>query len=332
MSVGMRQYEFLLQAETPIAHHEACYGNAAVLMRKPVRQPDGSWAQVPHVTGDTMRHGLREAAAYATLDCAGLLRPETLTEAALRLLFAGGVVTGRGDAAKIKLDDYRAMCDLFPPLRLLGGCADNRMISGLTEVEDATLVCEEMAHRLPPWVAEYLATTGAPLDTCRAHVEEVQRVRMDPSLDTGKRSLLTSGDRTAVEGRLLASETAHEEEDDVARAASKSTMLPRRYERIAQGSLLFWRVSARVYTELDLATLHVILASFLARAVVGGKKGTGHGRLVPLTGHHIHAYRPAQATEAVDVAGLARQSGELYRAHVSERREALARWLAEVDA
>ncbi len=61
------RYEFVLEAALPIAHHEGTFGNEAVIMRRKIRQKDG-WAKVPIVTGDTMRHGMREAAAYVLLD------------------------------------------------------------------------------------------------------------------------------------------------------------------------------------------------------------------------------------------------------------------------
>ncbi|MGH8630893.1 MAG: hypothetical protein ACREU7_09045, partial [Burkholderiales bacterium] len=113
-----KRLEFILEARSPIAHHQETFGNTAVLMRQKVRQPDGSFAAVPIITGDTMRHGLREAGTYCLLDCAGLLG-EALTEQALRLLFAGGMVTGSGSV--VKLDEYREMVDLVPTLALLGG-------------------------------------------------------------------------------------------------------------------------------------------------------------------------------------------------------------------
>src|SRR3970282_2460114 len=82
-----------------------------ILMRKKVRQSDGAIVNVPCITGDTMRHGMRESSSYAMLDAAGV--PEGgLTEAALRLLFAGGMVTGSEEGA-VRLDEYREMCDLI---------------------------------------------------------------------------------------------------------------------------------------------------------------------------------------------------------------------------
>ena len=65
------RYEFVLEAAQPIAHLAENIGNEGVLMRRKVRTADGSFASVPMVTADTMRHGMREAAAYMFLDAAG---------------------------------------------------------------------------------------------------------------------------------------------------------------------------------------------------------------------------------------------------------------------
>src|SRR4030042_561542 len=141
-----RKYEFILEAKQPIAHASETYGNMSVVMRERVRQPDGRWVAVPVITGDTMRHGLREAGTYCLLDCAGL-RDAQLGEAALRLLFAGGMVTG--SSATINLGQYREMVDLLPHLALLGGCAQNRVIAGRMQVDSAILCCEEARPVLP---------------------------------------------------------------------------------------------------------------------------------------------------------------------------------------
>ena len=327
-----KRYEFLLEAETPIAHHEETFGNSALFMRRKVRQPDGSFATVPAITADTMRHGMREAVAYVFLDAAGLIGNPSLSEAALRLLFAGGMVTGRGDGGAVGLAAYRDMIDLVPSIALFGGCASNRVIPGRLQVEDATLVCEEERRYIPGWVVERMEAEGVGLETGRAHLEEVQRVRMDPTLDPGKRNLLSTGDQALVEGRLLASEKAHVDDDAVARQDTKSSMMPRRFERVARGSLFHWALTATCWTPLDVDTLHTALAAFLYDARVGGKKGTGHGKLRAVAAKNIAVPSHAERVSELDPKSLAPRAGELFRAHVKERGERIRTFLAGVDA
>lgn len=325
------RYELLLEAETPIAHAEGTFGNTSVLMARKVRMRDGSFARVPMLTADSFRHGMRETAAYALLDAAGLLG-EKLGESALRLLFSGGMVTGRGDASKISLEGFRRMADLVPTLALFGGCADNRVIPGRLQVDDAQLVCAERLHAAPPWVRDWLDKGGVSVAGYRSHVEEVMRVRMDPTLDPGKRKLLGPGAQEEVERRLATSELAHEEDDDVARRSEKSSMMPHNFECLVQGSLFWWGLTATCYSELDEDTFRVALGSFLARPVVGGKKGTGHGRLRAVAGRDVTVRRPAEAVAEVDVGQLGAPGGKLFFEHVRRNAQQLQEFLVAVNA
>ena len=324
-----KRYEFLLRAETPIAHAEGTMGNHSIAMRRKIRLKDGSWAHVPIVTGDTMRHGLREAAAYAFLDAAGLLGSEAqLTEGALRLLFSGGMVTGRGDAGVINLDRYREMVELCPPLALLGGCCDSRVIPGRIECDDALLVCEESRELLPEWIVREAGL----LETSRAHIEVVQRVRMDPTLDPGKRKLLAPAAEVATVQRLTAGEAAHEADDAIERVDAKSSMLPRTHEAVVAGSLFSWSVTATSWSALDEDVVHTMIAAFLTDARVGGKRGTGHGRIKALQARGVTVNRPSERTDMLDAGALAPRVGEMFRAHVAERKERIARFLHEANA
>jgi CRISPR type IV-associated protein Csf2 len=326
--VETKRFEFILEAAQPIAHHAETFGNHAVIQRRRVRQVDGTFADVPVISADTMRHGMRESSAYAFLDAAGLLNEGNLTEAALRLLFAGGMVTGRGDGSTLNLDQYRQMCELCPPLALFGGCASNRVIPGRIFVEDAVLCCTETARFVPAWATE----TAGKLSSQRTHVEETQRVRMDPTLDPGKRKLLTSGEQVVANKRLESSEAAHESDDAIAREDAKSSMFPRTFERVVQGSLFSWAITAHTYSDLDIDTLMVALGVFLSRPVVGGKRGTGHGELRVVAARDITIQRPAEQATVVDVHALGGRVGSLFRAHVTERKERIKSFLGSVES
>lgn len=327
----IRKFEFVLRAEQPLAHAQESYGNTSVVMRRKVRQPDGSFANVPVITGDTMRHGLREASSYALLDAAGMLGDPDLSEAACRLLFAGGMVTGSAGGA-VKLSDYREMVELVPPLALLGGCAQNRVIPGRLYVDDAVLICEEQRHMLCDWALSVAESDGAELQSCRAHLEEATRVRMDPMLDPGKRNLLTAGERETVERRQLASENASELDDVVEKDRNKSTMLPRSFERVVQGSLFYWSVTAQCMSPLDVDTFFTMCAAFLANARVGGKKATGHGRIVAIQGRDVTLLRPAETISTIEPKELGSRAGAIFRAHVTERAARIKDFLSQVAA
>lgn len=328
-----KKYEVLLASIEPMAHHGETLGNHALLMREKVRAPSGRFVDVPILTGDAIRHGLREAAAYATLDAAGMLDQEggpQLTEAALRLLFNGGVMEGGDGGADIK--GYRMMVDIFPPLALFGGCAGNRVIGGRLMVGRALLVCTESMHLLPPWVAEHVASEGASVRPAREHVANVQRVRMDPSLRPDKRLLLSDDERGRIEGRLLDHEAASSSGDIKAIEELKSAMMPRTFETVAAGSLWWWQVSATCYSDLDVDCFHVALGSWLHAPRVGSRSGTGFGGLAPVVGRDVAWTRPSDAATSFSGADIQGRKGDLYRAHVRDRADRLKAWLREVQA
>lgn len=259
MKMQTLRYEFVLIAEQPIAHHAETIGNEAILMREKIRQKGGGFADVPIGTGDTARHGLREAAAYALLDAAGMLDEPGLSEAALRLLFAGGMVTGKGDAGAISLDVYREMTELIPSLRLLGGCTNSRVIPGQLNVDPMVLICTEteyMLSKAAQWVLMWMTEHAERLESCRAHIDEVQRVRMDPLLVPEKRLLLSTDAQVSATKKLAASEAAHDANDSRGQEREKSGMMPRRHETLVRGSLLWWGFEARCYYREELRAIY----------------------------------------------------------------------------
>ena len=343
--------EVVLEATSPIAHHAEVMGNTAIAMRRKVRLTDGSFANVPIITGDTMRHSLREGASRALLDAADMLEPGSLSESALRLLFAGGMVVG-GDSGSVKLDDYKSLCDLLPHMKLLGGCAQNRVIPGRMQVDDATLVCDESRALWPSWLEGWLSSRSTAVDSCRAHVDEEMRVRMDPVLRPELRGLITDGG-AAVEKRLKKGEAASADGDAKGKDEAKSTMMPRTAEVIVPGSLFFWGISATVDDAFDLDVLHAMLKASLDLALhqgVGGKRGTGHGKLVPRAIYNVPKRRwrdlpkqieaptsgaivaTSQDAMAVDLERIDAPSGALFAAHVTARSAKIREYLSQVKS
>lgn len=322
------RYELVLQADSPIAHHSSTLGNHSFLMTRKVKTKRG-FEEIPIVTADAMRNRLRYASSLALLDAAGMTEG-SLSEAALRLLFNGGTVDG-GSGGAVKLDAYRELVELVPALGLFGGCASNRIVPGRLFVEDAMLICSETERYLSPWMTTAAKEQG-PLDTYSAHVEQAQRVRMDTTLNPAMRKLLTTDEQVSVAKRLTASESASTSNDAVEKTNTKSAMLPRTFECIAMGSLLGWAVEAVVQNELDEDVFNVAVLAFLARAVVGGKSGTGHGKLRVVAANNVLMRTPAREHEAMDTAALGMKVGSLFKTHVEARRDRIREFLATCSA
>jgi len=324
--------EFILCAKEPIAHMEGTIGNTQVVMRRKVVLPNGRMTKVPYITGDTMRHGLREAGTYSLLQAAGMLPNAGLSESAMRLLFSGGMVMGSASDV-VRMDDARKWREVVPHIAILGGCIGNRIEPGKIEVGDAWLVCEEslQAGLVGSQAMDYLRDKEMEMSSGRAHIEMVQRVRMDPSLSPSKRMLLSDGEAARVEGRLLRSEAASEREDHGAKDREKSSMMPFSYETVIAGSLFAWRVDCMTHSEIEEDALAVMIGAFAQSMRVGGKKGTGHGLLEVEKVFGAHA--PRTADKALEGVSIDDSDAVLrYLARAKENAPLIRKWLDEVKA
>lgn len=315
-----KRFEILLRADSPIAHSAGNIGNTSVLMTEPMRMDDGSTVDVPIITGDTMRHGLREAGSRALLSAANL-DGEVLTEGALRLLWNGGMMRDSGSV--VSLEEYRRMVELLPHLALLGGATRNRIEAGQISVDNAILVCEETAPILPSWAVDM----SGPLSMAGEHRTEVDRYRHDAMTSRVTRKRLLPGDRARIESQMTKGETGSEAEKNKA----KMGMMPHSYEAVIRGSHFYWSVVVTTYSDLEVDTWMVCLGAFLLDAQVGGKKGTGCGRIKPI---HAKGFELARIEERIgEVVSLDTEDiGSIFRAHVADRSAEIANYLREVRA
>ncbi len=321
------RFEMILRAQQPIVHTQESIGNSAIFARKKVRQPDGSFAMVPFVSGNSLRHQMRAAAAYGTLHEAGILRDAQLSAGATRLLFNGGMVTGKGNASVVNLDQYRKLVALFPPLGLFGGCIDNGPRQGKLHVDELDVICTEQSEYLPEWVEAWMARNNHVLGSCRSGIEEVQHVRMDSTLmDPAVKELLAPKALADVQAKELRRDSAHETGESKSKEDSKSDMMPYTFERLAQGTLFTWGVSAYTHSDLEFDAFCFSIACLLNHFRVGGKSGVGHGSLQFVAGNRINFTPIGGSLEQIGQE-LAPKTGDIYKAHIAERKEELVSWL-----
>lgn len=328
----MKQHkiEMILRSESPMAHHSETFGNMSLVNREKWRTKGGHFEMVPTISGNAMRNGLRTSAAYVYLAAAGLIDEPGLSQAALRLMLNGGVVGGASGGA-VKLAEYAEIGELVPMLRLLGGCAQNRPMEGRAEVSAATLICDETVDMLPPFVTEYLDVAKEATSSHRSHVVEVQEVRMDSLLSPRSCELLSSGERAAVEGRLIAHESASEAKDAIRKDANKSTMLPMSYETVVRGSLWYWSANFTTYSAIDEDTMWTMVLSFATNMHRGGRKRVGCGALKVVHARGLELAKPAESVEFA-LATKENAKGALFRRHVQERAPRIREFLASVAA
>lgn len=142
----MQTISYEATLNTPLHHGAGTSGNTSLLRTEDVIRPDGRQAQVPFVSGNSIRHAIRNVLAWHTVHHAGI-QPGTLSKAAIDLLFSGGAVTSTG--SQVNLEIARQVEEYYPALSLLGYAAQSDITQGTLEVSHLALICQENDWRYP---------------------------------------------------------------------------------------------------------------------------------------------------------------------------------------
>ncbi|KZS63116.1 hypothetical protein [Mycobacterium ostraviense] len=143
----------------PLHHGAGTAGNTSLLRTQDIVLPGGRHALVPFVSGNSLRHLLRDALAWSIVDTLAV-PDQSLHKQVVDLLWSGGAITSTG--AETDLGMRRAVDDVLPSLALLGYAAGADIIAGTYYSPNLHLVCSENAWRLPPpWRDHPLAARGA---------------------------------------------------------------------------------------------------------------------------------------------------------------------------
>lgn len=171
--------EITLRAVDPIHHGAGTSGNTALARMQDSITPDGQRARTPYVSGASIRHTIRDALAWLTVEHAGI-EDRSLPKAAIDLLWSGGALTATGAQT-----DLAAMTErhrLLPSLPLMGYSLGSDLVRGSLRGSNAHLACPENTWRIPAtaaalpaagiraveWVGDEFGTrhdtTGGPTD------------------------------------------------------------------------------------------------------------------------------------------------------------------------
>lgn len=135
---------------SPLHHGAGSSGNTSLLRTHEIVLPDGTHTRVPFVSANSVRHGLRDALAWHTVQHLGIA-DGSLAKGVVDLLWSGGAVTTTG--AQVDLEISRRIDDLYPALGLLGYAAKSDIVAGTLRVSDLEVVARENAWRLPAHLA-----------------------------------------------------------------------------------------------------------------------------------------------------------------------------------
>lgn len=136
----------------PIHHGGGTSGNTQVVRTQEVILADGTVGRVPYISGNSIKHMIRDGAARYALD-AMAVEDGSLSKAVVDLLFSGGQLTKSGGA--VRIDKARRLAEVFPALSLCGYSAGNMMTQSKVRVDHMHLVCAENRWRVPPQLVEH---------------------------------------------------------------------------------------------------------------------------------------------------------------------------------
>lgn len=303
----------------PIHHGAGTEGNTQILRMQEIMLPDGNQARVPFISGNSLKHMIRDGGVRFALEAMGV-QAGTLSKAVVDLLFSGGALTKSGSA--VNLSQARDVAALFPILPVCGYAAGNFMQASKVRVEHLHLACKENAWRAPDGVASLpqFKTRAA------AYRGEDFGTRHEPTREPRVFALLTESDRGARLRQLTGDVNDGESE--------KSQQMYYEFQTVAAGSVWFGGMTFDDLTTMELAALR----SALERAAdgtaaegsivyrIGAKGSIGYGRMAFKFDGGLRAvvspptYSPAEAImpmgENADVDAMA-----AYVSHLRERRE-----------
>lgn len=145
-----------LTLRSPLHHGAGTSGNTQILRTQEITLPDGTPTVVPYVSGSSLRHEIRAAAADHLLATVGA-RPGSLRKQTVDLLYSGGVLSSSG--SNVDLTTHRRLAELWPALSLLGYAGRSNIWSGTLSVDHVHLVCADNTWRLPAHLADHPHTS-----------------------------------------------------------------------------------------------------------------------------------------------------------------------------
>jgi CRISPR type IV-associated protein Csf2 len=271
-------FEGMVTALSSISHIGDTFGVNAKLRREKVIQADGSVEMVPIISGNSIRGILRDRGMLHMLRALGFgVSEETgeikgLSLAAFYFLFSGGALEKTGRRG-LDIDEARRWRETIPLVALFGGAMGNQIMPGKLKIGKMVPICQETAVILPQRFVENGVCSI--WDMC----QEEAYTRRDDEKNENLRELIAPEVRGLIEAAARdRREKAGTEQDTVEKTGAKQQM---RYfvETLAAGSQFFWEVTLDDVTPLEFEAFAVTLAEFGRAPYIGGKSGTGMGKV-----------------------------------------------------
>jgi hypothetical protein len=317
----------VLECLSPLVHGGGTEGNIALARRHAVIAPDGSRADVPFLSGNSIKHMLRERGTLYGLEYLGALGQGSLTRSQIQLLISGGTLSKGGQS--IQLEAARKMQAAFPVLSLHGYSAGNIMTESSLAVGHAELVCWENSQRLGAQVKRWAPDAEGFLERyASGFVSQEFGTRHEPTRNQHNAELLISEERSAIEEDVSKKQTVKNP------SKGDSAQMIYEHEAIIPGAVLIGGLTfPRGLTMLELAALRSGLRYWAQEreedgaliGSLGGKSAAGFGRVrMRLFGQLAEGIEPRRLFTSEAFCGALDEDDAIlkaYGAHMDAQRE-----------
>lgn len=348
----------IITAQTSISHIGFTHGINAKLRREIIVQPNGEIENVPIISGNAIRGILRDVgmlhmvrnigyktdddfdaavvkAGARSADIEGEQQEIHLEEkekksiersglslAAFYFLFSGGALTkdaGRG----LDIDAARKWRKLIPLVALFGGAMGNQIMPGMIKIGKMIPICSETAHLIPE---KYI--DGFAINSCWEFCQEEAFTRRDDEKNEKLRQLISGDVRKQIEEKAASQRQATQDNvaNDVVEETGQKQQMRHFVETIAAGTRLYWEVILDDVTDIQLEAFLITLAEFSRMPFIGGRSGTGHGKISMRMNNWIEI----DSRLAPQGKELAFTIGTLYTNHLEKNRDEIRGLLDEL--
>lgn len=305
----------------PIHHGAGTSGNTQLLRMQDIVLEDGTPARVPFISGNSLKHMLREHGVRFAIDSMGVA-DGSLSKAVVDLLFSGGALSKTGSA--VNLEKAREIARLFPILGVCGYSAGNFMQASKIRTNHLHLVCSENRWRIPERAAGHaLAGKRAAL-----YLSEEFGTRHEATRRPQTAALLAPANLTSMVKTKSSKQTQKNPDK------GDSSQMIYEFATIKPGSRFWGCIHIADVTPMELTALKAGLShacegthtdgGFLYS--IGAKSSVGFGRVsMRFTGALRAGIRPPEEVESMSLARIGDVEPDLeeYVTHLRDNRDAI---------
>lgn len=177
-------------------HGSSSVGNTRLFRTQEVVLEDGSISRVPYISGNSIKHMIREHASLYAIEAMGI-KDGSLSRSVVDLLISGGRLSKSGSG--IDLGQARELAVMFPALSLCGYSASNWICDSKIKVDNLHLVCSENSIRVP----ETLSGSLHLQNRAGYYYEEEYGTRHEPTRSPSIQSLLVDEDLPGSSNQMI---------------------------------------------------------------------------------------------------------------------------------